>query len=110
MENFLVSENAVVQVVLENEAIEEHVARDRLSFANWETSIASLVDLFVSFAVLNRCAPSAPTVSLPLTRCITSHKKGALPKLDPLKVAALVDECLITAASLSTQAAVALLC
>lgn len=87
IENLLIDEMAAVQVLVEEEALIEGDAKSRLAFADWVNEICSpLVNLFISFAVLNAVCPEKPTVGVGVSRVITNGKKRQPPDLDPQKV------------------------
>ena len=87
IENLLIHEDAAVQLVIEEAAVDEQEAQKRFDFGTWLASISgSLVELFVWFAVLNRVNPTEPTIGLGVGKIVSSAKKGCMPVLDLKKV------------------------
>lgn len=91
IENLLVDQAAVIQILMEENAITEDAATTVLGYDAWSNHVSDpLVDLFLAFAVAHRLNPTAATVGTALNAILTTARRGAPPSLDVRKVAVVI--------------------
>jgi hypothetical protein len=88
IENLIATEAALIQIVMEDRAVDEDEARRCLGFSTWLNSISKpLLDLFVVFAVVHELDPTKATVSRGIGEILVQSRKHHPPVVDAGKVA-----------------------
>jgi hypothetical protein len=88
IENLIIAESALVQIAMEDLAVDELEARRRLDFSSWAQSAkSSLLNLFVVFAAMNKLDSTQATVSRGIGELLTQSRRRHPPVIDTKKVA-----------------------
>src|SRR5690606_26220314 len=76
IENYLIQEEALIEIIHDNVLIEKEKIRKVLSFENWLKGIAEdLVELFIHYALCKKHAPTPPTISLGIGKLCCEKQK-----------------------------------
>ncbi len=88
IENYLFSETAMVEVIVENSGrLSREDARRRLAWSNIRKEYQDpLVELFIEFAVAHLKKPDLPTISTGVGVLCTQQRRRTTPNLDRSKV------------------------
>lgn len=76
IENYLIQEEALIEIIHDNVLIEKEKIKKVLGFENWLKGIAEdLVELFIHYALCKRYAPTQPTISLGIGKLCCEKQK-----------------------------------
>jgi hypothetical protein len=90
MENLLITKLAAVRLLMECSESDSQSAELNLGFEEWESNVAPLVELFETWAIANKVAPSVATVSKGVGSVL--DQAGKIARLDESKVRSLIEE------------------
>lgn len=84
IENYLINEEAIVQVLYENSGeLDRKEINRRLQFKTWlHKHSKALIELFITFACAKKLCPSLATVSLGLSQMLQNTSKGPILDID----------------------------